>query len=71
MHGFHKDCLLDAVKLQPTSDHDKIEKIDACSKELETMKQRLQQKKKANVIKEGTGGFFDGWNLFGGGKKTQ
>jgi|JI61114C2RNA_FD_contig_71_1900856_length_3073_multi_2_in_0_out_0_3 hypothetical protein len=32
MHGFHSECLLAAVKLQPTSDHDKIEKIDVCNK---------------------------------------
>ena len=32
MHGFHSECLLAAVKLQPTSDHDKIEKIDVCYK---------------------------------------
>ena len=32
MHGFHSECLLAAVKLQPTTDHDKIEKIETCYK---------------------------------------
>jgi hypothetical protein len=35
------------------------------------MRQRLQQKKKASASKEGAGGFFGGWNIFGAGKKTQ
>lgn len=35
------------------------------------MRQRLLQKRKAAMTKEGNGGFFGGWNIFGAGKKSQ
>ena len=31
MHGFHRDCLYDAVKVNPTFNRNKLEKIDVLS----------------------------------------
>jgi len=45
MHGFHRDCLYDAVKTNPTFNRYKLEKIDVLSDEIRMIEDRIMRKK--------------------------
>ena len=68
MHGFHRQCLLDAIRQQPTSERDKLNRIDTLDSDLRRLKSSLGERK--NYKKDvQTGGFsFNPFNLFTSGK---
>ena len=45
MHGFHRECLFESVKIQPTFNRFKVEKIDILNDEIRMLKDRILKKK--------------------------
>lgn len=45
MHGFHKDCLFESVKTQPTFNRYKVEKITVLNDEIRDIKSRINRKR--------------------------
>ena len=73
MHGFHKDCLFDSVKIQPTFNRFKVEKIGVLNEEIKEIKMRIARKKEEQRISRdpvGGGGFslMNPFNIWGNKK---
>lgn len=45
MHGFHKDCLFESVKNQPSFNRFKVEKIGVLNEEIRDIKNRIGRKR--------------------------
>lgn len=45
MHGFHKDCLFESVKNQPSFNSSKVEKISVLNEEIRDVKNRINKKR--------------------------
>lgn len=72
MHGFHRDCLYDAVKTNPTFNRYKLEKIDVLSDEIRMIEDRIIRKKnekkfaQQKLKEQNTGfSFMNKFNIFG------
>lgn len=78
MHGFHRDCLYDSVKDNPTFNRYKLEKIDVLSDEIRMIEDRIARKKNEKKVvqqkmNQQTNGFsfMNKFNIFGAVKEEE
>jgi hypothetical protein len=45
MHGFHRECLFETIKVQPTVDPTTVEKISVLDADIKLLKERIIKKK--------------------------
>lgn len=45
MHGFHRECLFETIKVQPTVDPTTVEKISVLDADIKFLKERIIKKK--------------------------
>ena len=71
MHGFHRQCLFEAIREQPTTDREKMENIEKLDSEIRNLKANLGQKKNYKKDVQSTGFSFNPFNLFGASKDKE
>lgn len=65
MHGFHRDCLFESVKNQPTFNLFKVEKIGILNDEIRVLKDRvmkMREEQRMQRDRENSGGGFSFMN---------
>lgn len=76
MHGFHKDCLFESVKTQPTFNRFKVEKIGVLNEEIREIKMRIARKREDQRMTRDAGGgagfsLMNAFNIWGNKKEEE